>query len=157
MGRSEPCACLCPEQCYSFYQTLGEIPNHIDLEVVHPSIKDSAPGRLQAAHTPLSLLGQAWEGSFSVSGVAEGACGLWELSYHADRGHAWRWESCGPGGTAASVRRGTGIAPTRPSPPRHACVLRGTSWGSPSAVYTTSLQLWPRGGMGSPSSPPQPS
>lgn len=89
LGRSEPCACLCPEQCYSFHQTLGEILNHIDLEVVHLSTKDNAPGCLQAAHTPLSLLGQAWEGS-SQRGVAEEASGLWELSYHIDWGHASR-------------------------------------------------------------------
>lgn len=75
MGRSEPCACLCPEQCYSFHQTLGEIPNHIDLEVVHPSTKDNAPGCLQAAHTPLSLLGQAWEGSSQCLGWLKGQVG----------------------------------------------------------------------------------
>lgn len=40
MGGSEPCACLCPGQCCSFHQTLDEIPNHTDLEVVHPSTKD---------------------------------------------------------------------------------------------------------------------
>lgn len=84
MGRSEPCACLSPEQCYSFHQTLGEILNHIDLEVVHLSTKDNAPGCPHPSEPAWAGLGR----ELSVSGVAEGASGLWELSYHIDWEHA---------------------------------------------------------------------
>ena len=94
---------------------------------------------------PLSLLGQAWEGSISVSGVAKGASGLWELSYHVDWGHVSRWESCGTRWNTVSLGRGTGIPHTYQNPPKHTSVLSGTSWGSPSTVlYHISAALAPR-------------
>lgn len=43
----------------------------------------------------LSLLGLAWGGGFSASGVAEGTSGLWELSYHVGLGAGLRMKILG--------------------------------------------------------------